>query len=161
MAGVAGESAGVIGCDNLREFFRLGAVGFVAAGTDHRAVGKNRLHRSGIVGVRALSTVAGLAGNVRVTAKFLLVDDVGVTAFADFMSSETWRPGSGLGDRVAPIVPVLAKAPGDDCGAKHDEQKKRQQHHSTKADEMFDVLEQSCLSEPDWESCSGALRHVI
>ena len=121
VAGVAGETAGVIGSVDLRESLRLGAVGFVAAGTDDGRVGKGGLHRGGIVGVLALSTVAGLAGNVGVSAKLFLIDDLGVTAFADFMSRETRRADGDLGDGISPIVAVLAKAFGDDCGAKDDE----------------------------------------
>ena len=79
----------------------------------------------------ALSVVAGFAGDVCVPAKLLVVDYLGMTAFADFMSSEGGRPGSDLRDRVAAIMAVLAKALGDDCGAKDDEKEKRKQHHDT------------------------------
>jgi len=111
----------VICADNLRKSLRLGTVGFVTTRTDHRGIRKLRLHRSGIVGVLTLSTVAGFAGHVRVTAKFFLVDDVGMTAFADLVTSEGWRPSSYLGDGVASVVAVLAKALGDDCGAQDNE----------------------------------------
>lgn len=108
-----------------------------------------------------LSPVAGLAGDVRVPAKLFLVDDFGMAAFADLVSGKGGGPGSDLNDCVASIVAVLAKALGDDCGAHDDEQEQRQQHHHTKADEMFDVLEHGCLSEPEGASASGTLRHVI
>lgn len=109
----------------------------------------------------ALWAVTGFTRYVRVTAKLFLIDNVGVAAFADFVAGEGGCAGSDLGDGITAIVTVLSKALWDDCGAEDDEGQQRQQHHDTKADEMFDVLEHDCLSEPEWGSASSPLRHVI
>ena len=109
----------------------------------------------------SLRAMTGFAGDVRVPSKLLLIDDVGVTSFADFVTGEGWCPGGDLGDGVAAIVTVLAETLGDDRGAEDDEKEQRQQHHSGETNEMFDVLEHDCLSESERGSASGSLRHVI
>jgi len=74
-----------------------------------------------IVSVLALGSVAGFAGNVGVTAQFLLVYDVGVAALADVVAGESWRAGCGFGNGRAAVVAILAKALGYDSGAQQDE----------------------------------------
>ena len=151
----------MVGGDHLRECLRLGAVRFVAASADHRRVRKLRLHGCGVAGVPGLSAVTGLAGDVHVTAKFFLVDNVSVAALADFVTRESRSASGDLSDGVAAVMSVLAKTPGDNGGAENNEEQQRQKHHGCEADEMFDVLEHVGLSGPEWGSGSGTLRHVI
>jgi hypothetical protein len=60
MAGIAGQTAGVVGTRHLGEGVGLGGVGLVAAGTNHGGVGQGRLDGSGIIGVPGLRAVANL-----------------------------------------------------------------------------------------------------
>jgi len=146
--------------DYLRKRLGLGAVSFVAARADHRRVRKLRFHGCGVVGVPGLSAMTGLAGDAHVTAKFFLVDNIGVTALANFVTGERWSAASDLSDGVATVMSVLAKTLGDNRGAENNEKQQSQQHHGCEADEMFDVLEHVGLSGPS-RSGSGTLRHVI
>ena len=75
------------------------------------------------------------------TAQFLLVYDVGVTALAGVMAGENWRAGSDLGDGVSAVVAVLAKALGNDGGTQEDEYRQENCDDDGKANEMFGVLE--------------------
>ena len=61
MAGIAGQTAGMIGAGYLRERAGLGGVGLVTAGANHAGVGQGRLHGSGIIGVPGLWAVADFA----------------------------------------------------------------------------------------------------
>src|ERR1051326_5300766 len=117
MAGVAGQTTGVVGGDDLRECFGLRAVGLVAAGGEDRGVELGRLDRGRVVGVFGLGTVAGFAGDHNVLAQLFLIDDIGVAGFADFVAGMGDRAGSGFGDGVAAIVSVLAKTVGHNGGA--------------------------------------------
>lgn len=111
----------MIGRDDLGKSLGLGAVGLVTAGTDDGGVGQLWLYRGRIVSVFALRSVASLAGNVGVTAQSLLVYDVGVAGFTDVMSGESRRAGGNLGNGGAAIMPVLAKALGNNGSAQQDE----------------------------------------
>lgn len=60
MAGIAGQTAGVICSGHLGERAGFGRVGLVAAGANHGGIGQGRLERSGIIGVPGLRAVANL-----------------------------------------------------------------------------------------------------
>jgi len=90
MAGVAGDAAGVVRGNDLRESFRLGAVGFVAASADDGGVEFRRLDGGWVVGVLGLGSVAGFAGDDDVLAELFLIDNVGVAGLANVVS--------GMGD---------------------------------------------------------------
>ena len=109
----------------------------------------------------ALRSVAGFAGNVHMASKFFLINDLGVTAFADVVTSESGSASCDLGDGVATVVSILSEAFGDYKCAENNEEKKRQDHHDSEANEMFDVLEHDCLSGPKRGKGSGPIRHVI
>jgi len=149
----------MIGSDDLRESFGLGAVGFVTARADYRRVGKLRLHRGRIVGMFALRAVTGFTGDVCVATEFLLIDDLGVTGLADVMTGEGWSASRDLGNGVASIVSVLAKALGDDCGAQQDENCQEDDDDDRETDEMFSVLEHGCFPGPEPGKRSGTIRH--
>ena len=157
MAGVAGNASGMIGGDNLRESFWLGAVCLVAARADDGRIRKLGLRGRGIIGMPALCAVAGFARNVGVPVELLLADDVGVARFAGLVTGEGRGAGGDLSDGVAAVMTVLAEAFGNDRAAQDNEQQQRQQHHGGEADEMFDVLEHFCFSRPKRESCSATL----
>jgi len=142
MAGVAGETAGVICRHDLRKILWLGAVGFVTAGADDGGVEFGWLERSRIIGVLGLRSVAGFAGDHDVLAEFFLVDDVGVACLADVMSGVGDRAGGRLGDGVSAVVSVLAKAFWNDGGTQDDECDECNHYHSDESDEVLDVFEQ-------------------
>jgi len=60
MAGIAGQTAGVICTGYLGERVGFGRVGLVAAGANHGGIGQERLDGSGIIGVPSLRAVANL-----------------------------------------------------------------------------------------------------
>jgi hypothetical protein len=105
------------------------------------------LHRR-IVSVFALCSVAGFAGNVGVTAQFLLVYDVGVAALAGVMAGENWRAGSDLGDGVSAVVAILTETFGNDGGTQQDEYCQENCDEDGEANEMFCVLEHGCFPGP-------------
>ena len=142
MAGVAGQTTGVISSDYLRESFRLGAVGLVAAGAEDRGVELGRLDRGRVVGVFGLGSVAGFAGDHNVLAQLFLIDDIGVAGFTDFVAGVGDGAGSGFGYGVAAIVSVLAETVGHDGGAEHYERDHCDYHHGGKTEQVFGVFEQ-------------------
>ena len=151
----------MIGADDLREFLGLGAIGFVAARADDGGVRKLRLHGCGVIGVPALGAMAGLASHVRVTAKLLLVDDVGVATLADVVAAEGGSTSRDFGDRVAAVMAILAKALGDHRGAEQDENCQQDHDDDGETDEMFSVLEHNRFPGPKRGKRSGAKRPVI
>lgn len=146
MAGVAGQTTGVIGGDDLGESFGLGAVGFVAASAEDRGVQFGRLDRGRVVGVFGLGSVAGFAGDHNVLAQLFLIDDIGVAGFADFVAGMGDGAGSGFRDGVAAVVAVVAETVRHDGGAQQDEGDQSDHHHSGQTDQVFRVFEQGCLS---------------
>jgi len=111
--------------------------------------------------VLALSSMTRLAGDIRVAAEFLLLNDLSVTALADCVAGECGRAGTDLDDGVTAVVSILAKAPGHDGGAEHNKDEKRQHHHDSEADEMFGVFKHGCLSRPESGKRRLPLRPVI
>jgi hypothetical protein len=142
MAGIAGESAGVICGRYLRESFWFCAVGFVTAGTDHDGIQLRRCDGRGIVGVFGLGSMAGFAGNDDVLALPFLINDVGMAGLTGIVAGEGYRPGCDLGDRSAAIVAVLPKTARDDGSAQDDERNQCDRHDDDEPDEVLCVLEQ-------------------
>ena len=156
MTGVAGKALGVVRRHNLGEVFGLGAVGFVAAGTDDRGVELRGLDGSGIVSVLGLRAVAGFAGDHHVAALLFLVNDLGVAGLANLMAGVGDGASGDLGDGIAAVVSILAEAVRDDGGAKKDEGDQCDRHDHGEPDEVFNVLEQFGLSAPN----RNALRRI-
>ena len=142
MAGVAGQASGVIGTDDLRESFGLGAIGFVAAGADDGGIELRRLDGCGIVGVPGLGAMTGFAGDHDMSAEFLLIDNVGMAGFADVVPGVTDGAGGSFCDGVSAVVPILSKTMGHDGGAQQDEGDQRDHHHSGQTNQVFRVFEQ-------------------
>jgi hypothetical protein len=156
VTGVAGDALGVVCGDDLGEGFGLGAVGLVTASTDDGGVELRGLDRCGIVGMFGLGAVAGFTGDDDVAALLFLVNNVGVAGLADLVTGVGDGAGGDLGNGVTAVVSVLAKAVGDDGGAKKDEGDQGDRHDSGEPDEVFNVLEQFGLSAP----AAGALRGI-
>ena len=145
VTGVAGETSGVIGGDDLGKSLGLCAVGLATSRANDGGVGQLRLHRSRIVSVLALRFMAGLTGNVGMTAQLFLVYNVCVAALADVMPGKSRRAGGNLGDGGATVVAILAKALGNDGSAQQDEDCQENCDDDSQPDEMFDVLEHGCF----------------
>lgn len=94
-----------------------------------------------------LGSMTGFARDDYVAALLFLIDHVGMTGLAGFVAGKGDGAGRGLGDGSATVVPILAKAFGDDGGAQDDEGNHGDGYHSRDTDEMFDVLEQ--VNTPD------------
>jgi len=117
MAGIASDPARVVHSHNLRKGFRLGGVGFMAARADDGCVELWRFHRGRIVGVTALGPVAGFAGHYDVLTEFLLIDYIGMTAFAYVVTGERDRPGCDIVKGGGAVVPVFAEGLWNDSNA--------------------------------------------
>jgi hypothetical protein len=142
MAGIAGEASGVIGCSNLRKALRFGAVGLVTARTHQGCVQLLGLHRTGVVRVLGQGSVASLASNHHMLAKFFLIQHVGMAGFAGIVPGKRNRPGRDLADRRPSIVAVLPKTAGYDRGPQNHECHQRYRDDYCQPNEVFDVLKQ-------------------
>lgn len=143
MTGIAGETAGVIGAGHLGERVGFGGVGLVAAGANHGRVGQRGLHGSGILGVFRLRAMANLAMQPGMSAKLLLIYNIGVTGFTDFVTGMGNRTGRDFGDGVTAVMPVLAERFGNDSGAQDNEGDDRDEHDCGEPKKVFDVFEQN------------------
>ena len=148
MAGVADEASGVIGGDDLRESFGLGAVGLVAAGANDGSVELGWLYGGGVVGVLGLGSVAGLAGDDNVLAQLFLIDHVSMASLANFVAGEGGWPGRDFSNGRAAIMSVLAETVGDNESTQANESNQRDCHDSREPDEMFNILEQGVRRSP-------------
>jgi len=162
MAGVAGDSAGVIRGRDLGESFRLGAVGLMAAGTDDGRVQLGRCNRCGIVGVLGEGSMASLAGDDHMLAQFLLIDDIGMTGLAGIVPGMGDRPSGNFGDRGSAVVPVLSKTGRDDGSAQHGKCQQRDNHDGSETDEVFRVFEQVRIPAPNFgRVLRSKLRNIL
>jgi hypothetical protein len=71
-----------------------------------------------------------------------LIDNIGVTAFADLVTGMRHRAGCHLRDCISTIVSVLAEGLGNNSGAQDDEGDDRDQHHGGEPKKVFYVFEQ-------------------
>ncbi len=75
--------------------------------------------------------------------QLLLIDNVGMTAFARLVTGVGDGTGGNFGDRVAPVVAVLSERTGDDGSTESCKRNQSDQHDGGKANEVFYVFEQS------------------
>ena len=141
MAGIAGQSGGVVGGSDLRETFRLGRVRFVALYTEHRRVELGRLHRGRIVGMLGERAVAGLTIDVRVLAVLFLVEDVGMAGLTSLMAREVDGAGSDLGHRGPAVVPVLSKTFWNQESADDQEQEDARDKYRGQSEKVSGIFE--------------------
>ena len=149
MAGVAGDSAGVICRHNLRKALRFSAVGFVAAGTHNGRVELRRDNGRGIVGMLGLGSMAGFARYHYMLALLLLLNYVSMAGLANIVAGEGHGAGRDLRYGSAAIMPILPKAAWDYRSTQDDERNYPHCHHYSEPDEVFDVLEQVRFPLPD------------
>jgi len=123
VAGLAGLTGGVVAADHLGESGRLGDVGFVAAGTEHRGVRQFRNDRGRVVYVFLQRAMTGFAVYAGVLARFLDLDDLRVAVFAGLVTSVGKGPGSGLCQGIAAVGPISSKAPGNQPRTQDQEQR--------------------------------------
>jgi len=88
-----------------------------------------------------LSSVAGFARDHDMLTEFLLIDDIGVTGFADVVASEGDRAGCRLGDGCATVMAVLAKTSWNYGGVEHNEDDDRYPHDKREPNQVLDVFE--------------------
>lgn len=141
MASVAGDAAGVVGRHHLRKSPWFGAVGLVTTGADHRRIQFLGLHRTGILCVLGLRSVAGFASHHYMFALLLHIHHVGVAALASFVTGKGNRTGSYLGDRVAAVVSVPPKTVRHERGSQDHKCNQSQYDDGRKPDKVFCVFE--------------------
>lgn len=121
MAGGAWQSRGVFGARNLLEPFRLGAIGFVARGAEHRGIEFRRNDGAGVIGMRGLGAVAAFAINGDVLALAFEIRDIRVACFAGLVPRKFHGFEADFREGVAAKVPILAKIAGNQEAAHHEE----------------------------------------
>jgi len=114
----------------------------MTAGADDGRIQLGRGDRCRIVGMLGQGAMAGLAGNSHMPTLLLLIDDVGVAGFANFVAGKSGGPGRGFRDGSAAVMTVLAKAARNDCNPQNQEHGQQYHNDHGKPDEMFYVLEQ-------------------
>ena len=142
MASVAGYSSRVICSHNLGESLGLGAVGFVAAGTDDSGVQLRWGYRRWVVRMLGQRSVAGLAGDHHMFALLLLFDDVGMASLANIVAGEGNRTSRRFRNRCSAVVTILAKTFRNNGNAQDQEYRQQYNDHRRQPNEMFYVLEQ-------------------
>lgn len=93
-----------------------------------------------------LSAMASFTGHNHVAPQLLLIDHIGVAAFANFMSGVGNRAGSDFRNRSTAVMAVLAEGFWDDGSTQANKHHQRDHHDDRDTDEMLDVLEQGSLS---------------
>ena len=91
----------------------------------------------------SLGPVASLASDHYMLAKFFLIDDVGVAAFAGLVSGKRNRSRRDLADRGPSIVAILPKTARHDRSPQDHECHQRDCDDDCQPNEVFDVLKQS------------------
>ena len=99
VAGLAGQSTGVLVRVNLGKVFGFGGTGRMAAHAEDRSVQFGWQNR-GVVGVLGQGTVAGFAVYVCVLTALLHLQNVGVAGLTGVVAGEVNRAGGDL--RAAP-----------------------------------------------------------
>lgn len=96
-----------------------------------------------------LRTMTGLARYDDVLALFLLIDDVGVAAFANFVPGVSDGSCGNLSNCCSPVMPVLSEALGYDCGPQNQENAHRYDDNRGQSDQMLGIFEQVHLPARD------------
>ena len=109
MAGIAGQTAGVIGGSDLRKIFGLGRVPFVTTYAEYRRVKLRGLNRGRVVSMIGQRSVASFAIDVGVLAIFFLVKDVGMASLACFMACKVYGQCGDFAYRIPAVVPILSE----------------------------------------------------
>ena len=112
VARLAGLSARVTGGCDLRELFRFGRIGLVAADAQNSRVRQDGLIRHGVVGERVsgLRTMAGLASDPCVLPRHKDLELVRVASLALSPAGEEDGTGSYVIDRPRAEMPMLPKS---------------------------------------------------
>ena len=96
-----------------------------------------------------LRTMASLARNNDVLPLFLLIDDIGVAAFANFMPCVSNRAGCNLGKCRSPVMAILSETLRHDRGSKNQDNTYQYGNDCGKSDQMLGIFEQLCLPARD------------
>ena len=140
VAGFAGDASGVLLGVDLREVFRLGRAGRMAADAEDSGVEFGRGDRR-IVGVLGQRSVAGFAVDVRVLAVLLRVQNVRVAGFARIVAREVDGTGGHLRDRVPAVVPIFPKALRDNKVPDYEKYDEKEYEQKTEPEKMSCIFE--------------------
>lgn len=84
--------------------------------------------------------VASFAAHVGVLAIFFLFKDVGMAGFTGLMPSEIHGTGGDVHQSVAPIMPILPEALGNEKAPEHQEQHRAGDEDACQAKKMSCIL---------------------
>ncbi len=141
VAGVARQSAGMIGSHDLRKILRLCGIGFVAAGADDCRIKLWRDHIPGIVRVLSLRAMASLAGNDDVLALPLLLNHICVAGLANFVSGVRSGTSGDLGNGGSAIMSILTETLGHNRGSQQREGDQGERHDDREPNQVFQIFE--------------------
>jgi hypothetical protein len=114
MAGIAGQSSGVVGGDDLWKILRLGGVSFVTADAKHGRVGKLGNHGAWVFRMVGQWSVTGFTSDIRVLAFALGLDLIRMASFTRLTAGELDGPRTDVVHRRCPKMAVLPKVGRDD-----------------------------------------------
>lgn len=142
VAGLAGESAGVLFSIDLGEALGLRSAGGVTADTEIRRVQFGG-HDGWIVRMLRQGTVTGFTIHVGVLAYFFHFQNVCVTGLAGFMAGKVDGTGGDLADRVSAVMAILSKALGNDKVSNYKEDKEGDYEQKREPKKMSCIFEKT------------------
>lgn len=139
VADSANQSAGMLLGIHLGEPLRFGRTNFVTLRAKH---GRVRLGRydGKVLGVLSLRAMAGLAGDSRMFAFGLLLEDIDVAGFTGLVPGVGDGQPRNLRNSIAPVMPVFPKTVRDEEGSKAKEHQCAHPKQGRDAEQMFSVL---------------------
>lgn len=169
MAGIAGQSSGVVRGDDLRKILRLGGVSFVTADAKHGRVGKLGNHRARVFRMVGQWSVTGLTSDIRVLAFALGLDLIRMASFTRLTASELDGPRADVAHGSCPKMAVLAKVRRDDGASDNKEcygAERQQQYYPDQvlraAQKILHVQARKQFSDPMlWSRTLAPIRVVI
>lgn len=125
-----GQATGVICTGYLRERVRLSTIGFMAACADYSSVRLLWPHRSRVISVFGLWSMAHFAVQSSMFSQLFLIDNFGVAVLANLVPCIGDRARCQLSDGVATVVPILPERFRHDRSAQDYKGDQRDEHDS-------------------------------
>src|ERR1035438_1848737 len=110
MAGVAGQSGGMIGRSDLRESLWFGGISLVTADVQSCRVQFGGLDGARVCDMICQRSVACFAVHMRMPAVLLFFQDIRMTILTGLVTAETYRTSGDFGVGIAAVVSILSEA---------------------------------------------------
>ncbi len=110
VAGLAGETSGVLLRIHLGKILWLSRTRRMAAYTKHRSVELCRLHRARIVSMLSQRTVAGFTVDACMLARLLHLRNVGMASFATALTRKVDGASGDIANSRAAVMAIFSEA---------------------------------------------------